>query len=77
MAVDNWNTDEALNTTIEGEDASEGCLPGGLNNILRKMAAALRVWRNSSYCIDKNVTAQPSGGAAPTAPQVGHLWIEW
>lgn len=77
MAVDDWNTNPALNTSVEGEDIGEGCATDRLNDFLRKAVAALKVWRNNSYCIDKNVTAQASGGAAPVAPAEGHLWIEY
>lgn len=75
--IDNWSTNAALNTTVEGEDLGEGCAPAGLNDFLRKAVAAIRVFRNVSYCIDKNVTFQASGGALPTGVQVGHLLIEY
>lgn len=77
MSVDAWNTNEALNGTIEGENVAEGSLPGPLNNVIRKMAAALKVFRNVAYCKDKNVTIQASGGAAPAAPSEDDLWIEY
>lgn len=77
MAVDNWNTNEALNGVIEGENVAEGSLPGVLNNVIRKMAAAIRVFRNNAYCKDKNITIQASGGAAPVAPAENDIWIEY
>ena len=77
MPVDDWNTDHTQNVIVEGEDIDEGMLPAGLNDFLRKMVAALKVWRNNSYCIDKNVTIAASGGAAPSSPAEGHLWMEY
>lgn len=77
LEVDSWNANEASIATIAGTDVSEGCLLRNLNNAIRKLAAAVFSWRQVAYSIDKNVTAQPSGGAAPVDPQIGHLWIEW
>ena len=77
LEVDNWNANDALITTAAGIDVSEGCLLKNLNNAIRKVMAAVFSWRQVAYSIDKNVTAQASGGAAPTSPAVGALWIEW
>ncbi len=77
MSVDAWDTNEALNGTIEGENVAEGSLPGPLNNVIRKICAAVRVFRNNAYCKDKNVTIQASGGAAPATPAENDLWIEY
>lgn len=77
MAVDDWDDDPLLNNIIEGENIAEGMLPGALNNWARKICAAIKVFRNNAYCKDKNVTIQPSGGAAPATPAVGDLWIEY
>lgn len=77
MAVQDWNTNEALNGTIEGENIAEGSLPGPLNNWGRKICAAIKVFYSKAYQKDVNVTIQPSGGAAPATPQVGDLWIEY
>jgi hypothetical protein len=75
--IDSWNTNETLNGTLEGQDVSEGSLPGPLNNVIRRMAAAIRAFRDQAYCKDKHVTIQASGGAAPAAPVDGDLWLEY
>jgi hypothetical protein len=75
--IDAWNTNEALNTVVEGEDIAEGSLPNRLNNFLRKQVAAIKAFRDIAYSKDKNVTIQASGGAAPAAPSDGDLWIEY
>lgn len=75
--IDSWNTNEALNGTIEGENIAEGSLPGALNNWGRKICAAIKVFRTQAYCKDLNVTIQASGGAAPAAPANGDLWLEY
>lgn len=77
MAVDDWNTNPDFNNTIEGEDISEGCLPEGLNDWGRKICAAIKVFRNSAYCKDKNVTTAASGGALPGAPAEGDWFLEY
>lgn len=77
LEVDNWNADQSLITTVAGTDVSEGCLLRLLNDAIRKVMAAVYSWRQVGYSIDKNTTAQASGGAAPTSPAVGHLWMEW
>lgn len=77
MAVDDWNVDSTLNTSVEGENLDEGMLPGALNNFLRKFVAALKVWRNNSYCKDKNVTIQATGGSPPAAPAENDWFIEY
>jgi hypothetical protein len=77
MAVDDWNTNEALNGTIEGQDVAEGSLPKYLNDVVRRMCASLKTFRNSSYCKDKNVTIQATGGSAPASPADNDLWIEY
>lgn len=78
MAVDNWDTNEALNVVLEGVACGEGAMTfPTINNLFRKMAAAIRVFRNSAYCKDKNVTIQAAGGAAPATPSEKDLWIEY
>lgn len=77
MAVENWNTNEALNNTLEGEDVSEGMLPGPLNNTIRKMAAAIRVFFNKTYRKNETVHITAVGGAAPASPVEDDLWIEY
>lgn len=77
MPVQDWNTNDTLNITLEGVDVAEGCQPAGLNNMFRKMAAAIRVFYNKAYRIGENVTIQASGGAAPASPSEGDLWVEY
>lgn len=54
----------ANNTTIDGTDASEGCAPGGLNNIARSLAATIAAAWGGMY----------SGTTRPTAVQSGSFW---
>lgn len=42
MAVTDWSTTPASNTTISGIDISEGCPPAGLNNAVRQMMADVK-----------------------------------
>lgn len=78
MAVDDWNTNPDLNVNLEGVPTGEGGMTiPTINDLFRKMAAALKTWRNNSYCKDKNVTIQATGGPAPVAPQDKDLWIEY
>lgn len=66
MAVENWNTNPDLNTSIEGIDVSEGSLPKDFNDCFRKMAAAIRVFFDKSYRKTESVRIQATGGALPT-----------
>lgn len=77
MAVQDWNTDPNLNTTIEGEDIGEGCLPDGLNDWGRKICAAIKVFYNNTYSKTKNVTIAASGGALPGSPAEGDFFLEY
>lgn len=82
MTVQSWNTNPDLNTVIEGENTAEGMLPGKFNDVIRKIAAALKVMYNSTYgnAVDgggKRITIQASGGAAPVTPSDGDIWIEY
>lgn len=43
MAVGDWSTTPASNTTISGIDINENCNPGTLNNAIRQMMADVRV----------------------------------
>ena len=43
MAVQDWNTDPALNVTIDGVNIAENCPPGNMNNMGRSIMAAVRV----------------------------------
>lgn len=43
MAVSDYSTTPASNTTISGTNIDEGCPPGNLNNATRQMMADIRV----------------------------------
>lgn len=43
MAVSDWSTNAALNTTIDGVNIAENCPPANLNNMGRSIMAAVRV----------------------------------
>lgn len=78
MAVDNWSSNDTLNTTLEGIPCGEGAMTvPSINDLFRKMAAALKTFRVSAYCKDNNVMIQASGGAAPGSPTEGYIWIEY
>lgn len=82
MAVQDWDTNEALNGTIEGENIAEGSLPPDLNDVLRKICAAIKTMYFSVYGSHVNgggrrITIQASGGAAPSSPVDGDIWIEY
>jgi len=78
MAVDDWNTNDSLNTTLEGVPTGEGAMTfPTINDLFRKMAAAIAAFRSNAYCKDKNVTIQASGGALPSSPSEGDLLIEY
>ncbi|MGN6539136.1 MAG: hypothetical protein ACTHKQ_25845 [Mesorhizobium sp.] len=42
MAVSDWSTTAADNTTIDGTNIAENCSPGGINNAIRSIMAAVR-----------------------------------
>ena len=79
LEVDNWADESSpdSNVLVMGVDIDEGSLPGLLNNMGRRIMAAVSSFRKVAYCKDKNVTIQASGGAAPATPQEGDLWIEY
>jgi hypothetical protein len=43
MAVSDWSTNPASNTTIDGVNIAEGCPPGNLNDMGRRIMASVRV----------------------------------
>jgi hypothetical protein len=47
MAVEDWSSVASENTTIDGTNIDEGCPPGGLNNAIRSVMAAVRVMYNN------------------------------
>lgn len=77
MAVQDWDVDPLLNNTLEGVDVAEGCLPGGLNDMFRNMAAAIKTFYNNTYSKIKNVTIAASGGALPSSPAEGDFFLEY
>jgi hypothetical protein len=78
MSVDSYNATDTLNTSLEGIPVGEGAMTiPSINDLFRKMAASIRVFRNNAYCKDKNVTIQASGGGAPASPAENDLWIEY
>jgi hypothetical protein len=78
MAVENWNTNDTLNNTLEGVDVSEGCAPSGLNNMFRKMAAAIRVFYDKSYRKNETIKATAAGAGDPFVTHAeGDIWIEY
>ena len=77
MAVQDWDTDPTLNNTLEGVDVAEGCQPAGLNDMFRKMAAAIKVFYNNTYSKTNNVTIAASGGALPASPDEGDFFLEY
>lgn len=78
MAVDNWNTNPDLNTSIEGIDIAEGCQPAGLNDFGRKVCAAVKGFFDKAYRKNENVKFTPSGDPDPFSTHAdGDIWIEY
>lgn len=77
LEVDNWLTTADSNILVSGTDIDEGMLPQFINNALRRIMAAMRAWRDVSYCKDKNVTIQATGGSPPASPQENDWFIEY
>jgi hypothetical protein len=81
MAVENWNTNDTLNTTLEGVATGEGAMTfPTINDLFRKVCASVKTFYNRTWKItgaDKNVTIQASGGAAPASAVENDLWIEY
>ena len=63
MAVQDWSTNPDSNGTIEGTNIAENCPASNVNDVIRKMAAAIRVLYNNL----PNVSAlMPKSGGAFT-----------
>jgi hypothetical protein len=78
MAIQDWNTNDALNTTLEGIPTGEGAMTiPNINNLFRKMAATIKDFWSRAYRRGENVTIQATGGAAPATPADGDLFIEY
>lgn len=58
-----FSTDPDENGTIGGSNVAEGCPPGGINNAIRYVAAAVRVAYNGIPAID---TVMPLAGGTFT-----------
>jgi len=43
MAVQDWSTNPASNTSIDGVNIGEGCPPGNMNDMGRRIMASVRV----------------------------------
>lgn len=48
MAVSDWSTTPASNTSIDSINIGEGCSPGNVNNALRSIMAAVRSFYDST-----------------------------
>lgn len=78
MAVEDWNEDDTLNGTLEGEDLSEGCEPQGLNDAIRKMASSIKIFFNKALRHGDNVKFTAAGAADPYSVHAENdLWIEY
>lgn len=77
MAVQDWNTNHDLNTTLEGINVAEGSLPADFNDCFRKMAAAIRVFYDKSYRKNENIVITAAGATAPSSPAENDIWIEY
>lgn len=79
MSVDNWNQDPALNNILEGFDISEGSLPHDYNDLIRKMAAEIKIFFEKTYRINETLKYTAAGAADPfAAPKLdGYIWIEY
>lgn len=78
MAVEDWNTNDSLNGTLEGVDVAEGSLPKDFNDCFRKMAAAIKVFFNKAYRKNETIKWTVAGGADPFSVHTdGDIWIEY
>lgn len=64
MAVSDWSTTAANNTTLEGISVAEGCPAANLNNVARAMAAAIKSF--SLTITNPSGTFMPIAGGAFT-----------
>lgn len=61
MAVSDYSTTPASNTTISGINIAEQCPPANINNALRQMMADVRVFYNSFTALSSGMPI--TGGA--------------
>lgn len=67
MAVSDYNTNPALNTTISGIDIAENAAAAGYNNALRQIMADIKTWTNA-YSLGSTVAIANGGTGQVTAP---------
>lgn len=48
MAVGDWNTNPDLNTTIDSVSIAENCPPGNMNDMGRRIMAAIKTWYDAA-----------------------------
>lgn len=80
MAVEDWNTNAALNVSLEGVNVAEGSLPADFNDCFRKIAAAIKVFFNKTYRKSETIRYTAAGAADPFLPSAhteGDIWIEY
>lgn len=59
-SVANYNTNPALNTSINGIDIDEGCDADGFNNALRQVLADIAVW-TATYAVSYPISIANGG----------------
>ena len=73
MAVNDYNTNPDLNTTISGINIAEGCPPSGINNAIRQLMADVKQnadEQDSNVMTGATASAAGSAGLVP-APAAG------
>lgn len=63
MAISDWSTTAASNTSIEGISIAENCPAANVNNVIRAICAAVRVLYNTVVAIDVSSYMPKAGGA--------------
>ena len=66
MAVGDYSSTPALNTSISGIDISEGSAASGYNNALRQIMADIAVW-TTAYAVTYPITIANGGTGQTTA----------
>lgn len=77
MAVENWNTNHVMNNSLEGIDVSEGSLPKDLNDVIRRIAASVRIFYDKAYRKNENVRIIASGDPIPGGLAENDIVIEY
>lgn len=65
-SVASYNTNPALNTTINGTDISENCSPAGYNDALRQIMADIATW-TVAYAVTYPIAINLGGTGQTTA----------